>query len=58
MAVQIKIPVGGDVAVTGDLRLTHADCAEDFDMAEAGGKNPAALSGALDAVYTAVEGML
>jgi alanyl-tRNA synthetase len=28
------------------------------DMAEAGGKNPAALAGALDAVYTAVEGML
>jgi len=28
------------------------------DMAEAGGKDPAALSGALDAVYTAVEGML
>jgi len=28
------------------------------DMAEAGGKNPAALPGALDAVYTAVEGML
>ncbi len=28
------------------------------DMAEAGGKNPAALAGALDAVYSAVEGML
>ncbi|HYL35862.1 MAG TPA: alanine--tRNA ligase [Bryobacteraceae bacterium] len=28
------------------------------DMAEAGGKNPAALPGALDAVYTTVEGML
>jgi alanyl-tRNA synthetase len=28
------------------------------DMAEAGGKNPAALAGALDAVYTTVEGML
>jgi alanyl-tRNA synthetase len=28
------------------------------DMAEAGGKNPAALPEALDAVYTAVEGML
>ncbi len=28
------------------------------DMAEAGGKNPAALRDALDAVYTAVEGML
>ena len=28
------------------------------DMAEAGGKNPAALPGALDAVYSAVEGML
>jgi alanyl-tRNA synthetase len=28
------------------------------DMAEAGGKNPAALAGALDAVYTSVEGML
>ncbi len=28
------------------------------DMAEAGGKDPAALAGALDAVYTAVEGML
>ena len=28
------------------------------DMAEAGGKDPAALPGALDAVYTAVEGML
>jgi len=28
------------------------------DMAEAGGKNPAALAGALDAVYIAVEGML
>jgi len=28
------------------------------DMAEAGGKNPAALAGALDAVYATVEGML
>jgi alanyl-tRNA synthetase len=28
------------------------------DMAEAGGKNPAALPGALDAVYATVEGML
>jgi alanyl-tRNA synthetase len=28
------------------------------DMAEAGGKDPAALPGALDAVYTTVEGML
>ena len=28
------------------------------DMAEAGGKNPAALAGALHAVYAAVEGML
>ena len=28
------------------------------DMAEAGGKNPDALPGALDAVYSAVEGML
>ncbi|MBZ5609054.1 MAG: alanine--tRNA ligase [Acidobacteriia bacterium] len=28
------------------------------DMAEAGGKNPAALAGALDAVYSTVEGML
>ena len=28
------------------------------DMAEAGGKNPAALDGALAEVYTAVEGML
>jgi alanyl-tRNA synthetase len=28
------------------------------DMAEAEGKDPAALPGALDAVYTTVEGML
>jgi alanyl-tRNA synthetase len=28
------------------------------EMAEAGGKNPAALAGALDAVYSTVEGML
>jgi hypothetical protein len=25
----------GDVEVTGDIRLTNADCAEDFDVAEA-----------------------
>jgi len=25
----------GDVEVTGDLRLTNADCAEDFDIADA-----------------------
>ena len=30
----------GDVAVTGDLRLTNADCAEDFDIADGSGIEP------------------
>jgi hypothetical protein len=29
-----KLEVIGDVAVTGDIRLVNADCAEDFDIAE------------------------
>jgi hypothetical protein len=35
--VQVKGPmeVGGDVTVSGDLRLTNADGAEEFDIAEA-----------------------
>lgn len=30
----------GDVEVTGDIRLTNADCAEDFDIAEAAIADP------------------
>jgi hypothetical protein len=30
----------GDVEVTGDLRLTNADCAEDFDIADASSIEP------------------
>jgi hypothetical protein len=30
----------GDVEVTGDIRLTNADCAEDFDIAEAAVAEP------------------
>ena len=31
---QARLAVNGDVEVTGDLRLTGADCAEDFDVVE------------------------
>jgi hypothetical protein len=30
----------GDVEVTGDIRLANADCAEDFDIADAGSAEP------------------
>jgi hypothetical protein len=30
-----RLSVSGDVEVTGDIRLLNADCAEDFDVAEA-----------------------
>jgi hypothetical protein len=30
----------GDVEVTGDIRLANADCAEDFDIADAGSVEP------------------
>jgi len=30
----------GDVEVTGDIRLSNADCAEDFDIAEASASEP------------------
>jgi hypothetical protein len=30
----------GDIEVTGDIRLTNADCAEDFDIADAASVEP------------------
>jgi hypothetical protein len=35
-----KLEVVGDVAVTGDIRLTNKDCAEDFDIADANSVEP------------------
>jgi hypothetical protein len=35
-----KLEVNGDVRVTGDVILTGADCAEEFDITEAGNNEP------------------
>ena len=50
----------GDVEVTGDIRLTNADCAEDFDVSGAGTVEPGTVmvlghEGALSASHKAYD---
>ena len=36
-----RLVVVGDIVATGDIRLSGADCAEEFQLAEAAITNPA-----------------